>query len=72
MEFKQAVTQMTQYDKSDEAVTAIFDAVEPLCKTSTDGGDGETPLWDWLAATGGYTGSETPDSIAVEWDSLFQ
>jgi len=71
MTFKQAVKQMATGEKTDEAVQAIFDAVEPKCKTSTDGDNGETTtLWDWLSETGGYTGRETPTSIAREWDKL--
>jgi len=71
MNFKQAVNQMATGEKTDEAVQAIFDAVEPKCKTSTDGDNGETTtLWDWLSATGGYNGKETPTSVAREWDQL--
>lgn len=71
MNFKQAVAQMVEGNNSDDVVQVIFDAVEPLCKTSTDGNGGETTyLWDWLRETGGYTGSETAKSIAREWDSL--
>jgi len=71
IEFSTAVKLMSSGEKSPEAVQAIFDAVEILCETSTDGDGGEsTPLWDWLSETGGYTGNETPDSIAQEWDEL--
>jgi len=71
MNFKQAVKQMATGEKSETAIQAIFDAVEPKCKTSTDGDNGETTtLWDWLSETGGYSGKETPTSIAREWDSL--
>lgn len=71
MNFKQAVAQMVEGNNSDDVVQVIFDEVEPLCKTSTDGNGGETThLWDWLRETGGYTGKETPQSIASEWDSL--
>jgi len=71
MNFKQAVKQMATGEKSETAIQAIFDAVEPKCKTSTDGDNGETTtLWDWLSETGGYHGTETPASIAREWDKL--
>ncbi len=71
MNFKQAVKQMATGEKSYEAIQAILEAVELKCKTSTDGDNGETTtLWDWLSETGGYTGNETPTSIAREWDSL--
>ena len=71
MEFIQAVKAMSEYNVSDAAIRAIYDEVEPLCKTTTDGNDGqETTLWDWLSETGGYTGNETPDGIAQEWDDL--
>ena len=71
MNFKQAVNQMATGEKSETAIQSIFDAVEPKCKTSTDGDNGETTtLWDWLSETGGYSGKETPTSIAREWDSL--
>ena len=68
MTFKQAVKQMATGEKSDEAIQAIYDTVEPKCKTSTDGEN--TTLWDWLSETGGYTGKETPTSMAREWDDL--
>jgi hypothetical protein len=70
MTFKQAIQKMAEYEKSDEAIRVIFDAVESLCKTPTNGEDNTTPLWDWLSETGGYSGKETPASIAKEWDSL--
>lgn len=71
MKFKQAIKQMVTGEKSDDAVKTIFDAVEPKCKTSTDGENGEsTTLWDWLSEIGGYTGKETSTSIAREWDNL--
>ena len=71
MNFEQAVKQMAIGNKSDEAIQVIFDAVGPECKTSTDDDDGETTtLWDWLSATGGYTGNETPEDLAQEWDEL--
>ena len=71
MTFRCAVLQMAQNDVSDAAIQAIYDAVEPLCKTETDGHGGETTtLWEWLSQTGGYHGDETPASIAAEWDNL--
>lgn len=71
MNIKNAIRQMATGEKTDEAIQAIYDAVEPKCKTSTDGDNGETTtLWDWLSETGGYTGNETPARIAHEWDSL--
>jgi hypothetical protein len=58
--------------KSLDALRVVFDAVEPLCKTRTDGNDGaETTLWEWLEC-GQYHASDTPQSIAAEWDALSQ
>jgi len=71
MKFQDAVKAMANYEKSDAAIQAIYDAVEPLCKTATDGNNGDaTTLQDWLRETGGYTGNETPESISQEWDEL--
>ncbi len=51
-------------DQSD-ARAVVADAVWPLCETDTTG------LEDWISS-GDYTGNETPESIAVEWDELTQ
>jgi hypothetical protein len=52
-------------------VSQLYWIVEPLCKTSTGstGTDEDTSLYDWLY-NGDYTGNETAESIAAEWDSL--
>lgn len=47
----------------DEARHVVAVEVASLCKTDTDG------IGDWISA-GDYSGSETAESIAVEWDSL--
>jgi len=76
MTFQQAVKHLAGNDgtyntrTSDPAIQVVFDAVEPLCKTATDGNDGnETTLFDWLLE-GAYHTSDTPQSIADEWDEL--
>lgn len=69
MTFQQAIKQMSNGNVSDEAIRAIHSEVEPLCKSVTGGSDNGMTLWDWLNATGGYTGKETSASIAAEWDS---
>ena len=67
MTFSDAVANAANNEMSEETLKAIFEAVEPLCVTETTG---DTNLYDWLQQLGGYTGDETPESIAAEWDSL--
>jgi hypothetical protein len=65
MKFKQAVKQMATGEKSETAIQAIFDAVEPKCKTSTDGDNGKTTtLWDWYNVSY-YTLSDCKNSVDV-------
>lgn len=45
------------------AVHLVVVEVRGLCATDTDG------IGDWIE-NGSYTGAETPQSIAAEWDSL--
>lgn len=52
------------------AIRIIYNEVDSICTTPTDGGDGrETPLWDWLYMRD-YSVNETPHSLAIEWDEL--
>lgn len=53
-------------------IDQLNDLVDPLCKTDTHNSeslDENTRLWDWLYE-GDYSGSETPESLAAEWDEL--
>lgn len=68
MNFKQAIRKM-QSGKDDQAVATIVAAVDPLIATTTDGSDNNTTLSDWIAE-GEFTGDETPESIAAEWNEL--
>lgn len=47
-------------------VMIVYGSVEDFCQTETD--DGETSLFDWLDA-GVFHLSDTPESIAADWDS---
>jgi len=71
MNFKTAIkNEMSNKGNHDANIQAIYDAVEPLCKTATDGNDGETTtLHDWLD-DGQYSESDTPESLAGDWDAL--
>jgi len=62
--FRDAVVAMSEYDNRPEMVQAIYDAVEPICNSDTEG------LEDWLSCTGAYDGKETPHDLAAEWDGL--
>lgn len=70
MTFKQAVAIMMAGPDSD-AIEVINAAVEPLCTTDANNNadSSETRLCDWIA-DGCYDGTETPESIAAEWDAL--
>jgi hypothetical protein len=68
MEFKQALEKAIDGQRVHAIFQAIHDAVAPLCKTTTDGNGGEeTTLLDWLES-GQYNDTDTPESIAEEWD----
>lgn len=68
--FRQAIVQAIKHNKSLHVIDAIYNAVRPLCNTETDGNGGnETTLYEWLES-GEYHKSDTPQSIAAEWDNL--
>lgn len=72
--FKTAIKRLaTNPTKNRERLVDVINAaVEPLCKTNTyndEGSDAHTHLQDWIAE-GDFTGDETPNSIASEWDNL--
>lgn len=50
-------------------VDQLCNDVMPLCETHTMGEGGTTTLWDWLYE-GDYSGDETAESLAAEWDEL--
>jgi hypothetical protein len=64
MEFNKAISILKTGDGNDvdEARHVVTVEVAEHCTKSTDN------LGDWIA-NGSYTGSETPQSIAAEWDS---
>lgn len=82
MKFAQAIEIMTrderetdeQLERRARAVDAIVAAVSPLCATGTNSepyfADPErTTMQEWVDS-GAFSGQETPESIAAEWDSL--
>jgi len=70
MTFRQAIRKLARGEKTRAAIRAVFDAVEPLCRTRTDGNGGEeTELWEWLES-GEYHTDDTPQQLAAEWDAL--
>ena len=68
MNFEQAI-QVAGNGMSDETLAALHSAVEPHCATETRPTDGTTTLYEWLAE-GDYSGNETPEALAAEWDEL--
>jgi len=52
-----------------DVVGVLKGYVEAHCQTDTEGDGGTTTLYDWLYE-GSYTGDETLESMAREWDEL--
>ena len=59
---------MKQFNTKTMTTQEIIDAVQPLCQTATHPNDGTTTLTDWISA-GSFDGTETPESLAAEWDA---
>jgi hypothetical protein len=83
MNYKQAIKKMGEYgdyselcsweniDPDGVAVGVVFDAVAPLCKTSTESGKKhKLGLRDYLFTQAGWQPTDTPEKIAAEWDAL--
>lgn len=74
MDLKTALQNLVNHEgDKDASINVIYEEVEPLCKTATASGgtDAETNLWDWLY-NGDYDLTNTPESLAAEWDELGQ
>ena len=65
MNFKQAIQGASEGRITPLKVQAMFDGVSPLIKMPII--TKKTNLWEWLAEYL-YSGSETPESLAIEWD----
>lgn len=52
-----------------DVVGVLKTHLEAHCHTETEGDGGTTTLYDWLYE-GSYTGDETLESLAREWDEL--
>ena len=59
----QILAHSTDSDKRGEAVTTLAAAVN----LESEYGDPDDSLMDWISA-GDYTGDETVESIAADWD----
>lgn len=67
MTFKQALTIMVNgTDDSDKRYEAVQVIESEVCAAS-EYGDPDSSLQDWIAA-GQYKPTDTPESIAAEWD----
>ena len=53
----------------DRLIDELYNDINPLCETETQGEGGNTTLWDWLYQ-GDYSGDETAEALAAEWDKL--
>lgn len=60
--------QETKFDARNMTTDEIVAAVAPLCGTATFTNDVSTTLHDWIA-NGSFDGTETPESLAAEWDA---
>ena len=69
MTFQQAISELANGNKSDEAIKVVYQAV---ATTSRRGewydGPGSTNILDWVAE-GDYSGNETVESLTDEWDN---
>ncbi len=68
MTFQQALNILvTGTDDSDERYEAVM-VVELAVKDASEVGDPDSSLQDWISA-GRYEMTDTPESIAAEWDA---
>lgn len=74
MNFSEAIHILAKVINERKLIEIVNAEVEPLCKTPTynnENTDEHTHLYDWLAE-GNYSGKETPQSLADEWDSYHE
>lgn len=67
MTFQEALEIMVNTPNSDNAYNAIL-VIESEVLAASEYGDPDNSLQDWIAA-GQYKLTDTPESIAAEWDS---
>lgn len=69
MTFQQAISELANGNESDKAIKVVAQAV---ATTSQRGewydGPGSTNILDWVAE-GDYSGGETIEGLAAEWDN---
>ena len=69
MTFQQAISELTNGNKSDEAIEVVYQAVAAASQRGEwYDGPGSTNVLDWVAE-GDYSGNETVESLTDEWDN---
>jgi hypothetical protein len=62
-------TDKEKTEMTNKSFSQVYEATESLCKTATNGNDGqETTLADWMQE--GDWQNMTPEQMAAEWDEL--
>lgn len=68
MTFQQAINELANGNRSDEAVLVVAQAVASISRRGQwYDGPSSTNVSDWVAA-GDYSGNETVEGLAAEWD----
>lgn len=68
MTFQQAINELTSGNRSDEAVKVVAQVVASNSQRGQwYSGPSSTNVADWVAE-GEYTGTETAEALAAEWD----
>ena len=69
MTFQQAISELTNGNKSDKAIEVVYQAVAAASQRGEwYDGPGSTNVLDWVAE-GDYSGNETVESLTDEWDN---
>ena len=69
MTFQQAINEMANGNRSDEAVLVVAQAVASISRGGQwYDGPNSTNINDWVAE-GNYSGNETVLALAAEWDN---
>lgn len=69
MTFQQAISELTNGNKSDKAIEVVYQAVAAASQRGEWYDDpGSTNVLDWVAE-GDYSGNETVESLTDEWDN---